>query len=147
MYARILDANNELVFSRGFSLSNDFPLPANTTFNISTTSESLINFDFLDTPYDGGNIPYAVKIYYTYFESNTFAVIWLDENENEIRGDYNGMNVVRPVTSPNPNELYYYSFNENDIPQEAKYFYTIMRRGRWNTSQYLKTQIHELYPE
>lgn len=144
MSAKILDANNEILFNRGFNLGNDFPLPANTTFSISDTSQSRIDFDFYDFPFDGGTIPYPVKIYYTYFDSNTFAVIWLDADKNEIHSDYNGMNVINPVANPNPNELYYYNFNTDDIPEGAKYFYTIMIRGRWITSQFLKTQIHEL---
>tara|TARA_R110000868_G_scaffold259361_9_gene517456 strand:+ start:60873 stop:61694 length:822 start_codon:yes stop_codon:yes gene_type:complete len=146
--SRILDENDEVVFSRNFTiLDNELPLPASTSIEIaeSDTLESILNIDFYDEHFTGGSIPFNVSFYPTYFSSNSFSLVWLDANKNVINEGFTNIDNVKPINSSNQDDIYFYNFLTQDIPEGAAYVYTNFRRGGWRGSgKTLRTQILSL---
>lgn len=142
--AQILDENDEVIFERTTQLRNDFPLPAFTS--VSRNEENLLRLEvnFFETPYDGGNIPFPTTYYVTYFSSNAFTVVWLDENRNEIDETFLNLNDLEEATDPNPDDIYEIFYNPDDVPEGTNTFYMKFRRGSETTGRVLNTQLLEL---
>lgn len=136
--AQFLDEDDELIREKGFTLDNDFPLPALTS--VDTENNIKVLFDFYSTPYDGGNIPFGVTIYNTYYSSNSFSVTWLNDNNETVKVDYIDKNSMTNATSSD----FILELGSDFPPSEATKFYTTFRRG-WSTrGGTLNTQILDL---
>lgn len=142
--AQILDENDEVIFERTTQLRNDFPLPAFTSVSLNDNSQLKMEVDFFETPYDGGNIPFPTTYYVTYFSSNAFTAVWLDSNKSELQEVFLNIGNLSPVSDPNPDDLYEFFYNTNDIPEGSAYLYLKFRRGSETSGRVLYTQILEL---
>ena len=135
--AKFLDENGELIRERGFFLDNNFPLPVTTTLTSSDSTGFTVLFDFYNTPYDGGNLPFAVTIYNTYYSSNSFTISWLNEEGVVINENYLDKNSLTEVET-NTWTLF---LSSESIPEGAVKFYTTFRRGGYTRGGVLYTQI------
>lgn len=142
--AQILNENEEVIFERTTQLRNDFPLPALTSVSTDEDSQLRIEVNFFETPYDGGNIAFPTTYYVTYFSTNAFSVVWLDANKSELQEVFLNINDLNPVSDPNPDDVYEFLYNPNDIPEGSTYFYLKFRRGSETTGRVLYTQILEI---
>jgi hypothetical protein len=141
---RLLNEEGDSVYNRGFELDNDFPLPAETELSYPDDSTVRIHIDFYESSYDGGNMPFPLTIYYTYYSSNTFYIVWLDSDGNTLSEDYIDKNNLVPASNPNSEDIYHYDYARADIPEGAASVYTVFRRGGWSSGGFLNTQILEL---
>ena len=142
--AQILDSNDEVVFERARNISNDFPLPALSSASIENNSTLQIAVNFYETPYDGGNLPFPVTVFPTIFSSNQFLVVWLNENREIIEEQSLGINNLYPASDPNPDDVYLFDFDVNQIPDGATRFYTKFIRGNEIFGRVLYTEILEI---
>lgn len=138
--AQFLDLDGNIVRERGFTLDNDFPLPTEASVTMGSNNEYNFLFDFYETPYDGGNLPFAVTIYNTFFSSNSVFILWLDQNNHEVGRDFINKNDFEEISS-NTWELH---LDSSSIPSEATSFYSIFRRGGETRGAALFTQILDL---
>ena len=144
LFAQILDENDDVIFERTTQLRNDFPLPAFSSVSITENSEFRMEVNFFETPYDGGNIPFPTTYYVTYFSSNAFSAVWLDSNKSKLEESFLNIGNLNPVSDPNPDDIYEYFYNSNDVPDGASFFYLKFRRGSELNGRVLYTQILEL---
>ncbi|RNC83331.1 MAG: hypothetical protein ED557_11575 [Balneola sp.] len=138
--AQFLDENGNLVREKGFTLDNNFPLPATSTVQNETGSSFDIVLDFYNTPYDGGSIPFNITIYNTMFTSNTFVLSWLNENEETIGQNFFGFDTFTEV-SPGDWSI---TIANDDIPAGATDYYFTILRGWYTRGGILFTNIGEL---
>ena len=71
--------------------------------------------EFYNTPYDGGNIPFPVTIYNTFFASNLVSIVWLDSNNNFISEHFIDTNAFTDLGSDN----YLLRIEASSIPVNA----------------------------
>lgn len=135
--AQFIDENDEIIRSRGFRLDNDFPLPASS--NVVSIDDGGLSFqlEFYNTPYDGGNIPFPVTIYNTFFASNLVSIVWLDSNNNFISEHFIDTNAFTDLGSDN----YLLRIEASSIPVNATKIYSIFRRGWFTSGAALYTEI------
>lgn len=138
--AQFRDNNDEIIRERGFTLDNDFPLPALTSLDPMENGDVQLIIDFYNTPYDGGNIPFAVTIYNTFFSSNNFVVVWLNANDEIIRQDYFGTNELNETDSGD----YSLDISNESIPSDAEKVFTTFRRGSYTRGGVLYTRVISL---
>lgn len=140
MKAQFLDENGELVREKGFTLDNNFPLPALSSNQNETDTSFEIVLDFYNTPYDGGSIPFNVTIYNTMFTSNTFVLSWLNENGEVINENFYGFDSFTEV-SPGDWAI---TISNSNVPAEATYYYFTILRGWYTRGGILFTNIADL---
>ncbi len=138
--AQFIDENEAVIRERGFTLDNDFPLPALTNSQVESGSQLQIFIDFYNTPYDGGTIPFPVTIYNTFYSSNTFVVTWLNANEETVRQDFFGTNVLTEYATDD----WRLDIPLENIPDGTSYYYTTFLRGWYTVGGVLYTRIDEL---
>ncbi len=138
--AKILDEEGNIIFERGFSLSNSFPLPATTNPEFVNNSQLQLAFTFFDTPYDGGNIPFSITVYNTMFSSNTFSIVFLDSQGNELDIDNYGINNFDQESET----LWTLNIDSDSFPENATSFYTLFFRGSFTQGSILFTEIDDL---
>lgn len=142
--AQILNENGEVIFERTTQLRNDFPLPAFSAVTNTESNELRMEVDFFETPFDGGNIPFPTTYYLTYFSSNAFSAVWLDANKSELEEVFLNIGNLTPASDPNPNDIYEFFYNSENVPEGSAYFYLKFRRGREATGRTLYTEILDL---
>ncbi len=140
MKAQFLDENGDLVREKGFTLDNNFPLPALSSVQGEIESSLDIVLDFYNTPYNGGSIPFNITIYNTMFTSNTFVLSWLNENGETIGENFFGFNSFTEV-SPGDWSI---SISADAVPPDATSYYFTILRGWYTQGGILFTNIGEL---
>lgn len=138
--AQFLDANGEVIRERVFTLDNDFPLPAFTDIELLSNDNYQLTIDFYSTPYDGGNVPFPVTIYNTYFSSNTILVSWTDANGTVIQEDFIDKNTLTKTGS----DVWTLTIDNSTIPGNAEKIFTTFRRGSYSRGGVLYTELISL---
>lgn len=135
--ARFLDENGEIIRERAVTLDNDFPLPALTDIEQQANNDLVFTVDFYSTPYDGGNLPFPVTIYNTFFSSNSFSLVWVDSNNDVVREDFVGTSSLNDEGS----NVYTLNIAADTIPGNATKVYSTFRRGRFTRGGVLYTRL------
>ncbi len=133
--AQFLDDDGSVIRERAFTLDNDFPLPALTDLQ-PISDDLLLTVDFYSTPYNGGNIPFDVTIYNTYF-SSYFSIVWLGANNSFIREDFIDRETMEEVSDG----TWTLDLSSSNIPSNAESLFTVFRRGGFTSGGVLYTRI------
>lgn len=153
--ARLLNKESEIASEKGFELANDLPLPASTSYSWENENTLRVNYEFYNTPFDGGTIPFPIDIYDTPGSIISLSIIWLNSNKEIITEKGLDTNLFEESEEPNPNDLYHFDYALSEVPEGAAYFYTKLIkgnilsgiRGSMLSGRVLNTQILEFAPE
>lgn len=140
-FFKFLDEEGTEIRRFGMQLDNEFPLPALTNTTYPDSDRIQIDIDFLQTPYDGGDIPFPVTIYNTVFESNRITLVWLDNNRSVITQENLSTDVLIQKTS---SRYWYFTVQRDMIPENAAFYYTIFVKGRDTRGGKLFTSVNPL---